>query len=622
MSKTNERPAAANSRKFIEEPHCENFVDDTDFLGDETAEAREPVVGEDEPAKPKVVWDETYRNILHLRLGDQRFIPWLQSKGYDRDSVTPQLIDEYDRCRIEAGRKKWAQHQPQAIVEKLDPESIDLEEWAIATEHWVYEEHRNAAEIPLERPRWEALLHRARARLKERQDEERQERRQLEISSLTPPAEPKVELFGKSILDLHKARSQTREELAAAWQEESREQRPEIKLTWNLYHENVGEMIDIAVRIKPRTPSLVDFCSVDIEDVKQALAHPDYASFQRFSAAIGQALDQAEADLAAALNPPPGSRPALKGWSFSDINENEGSAWLVPGLIPHGLTFLFGQPKSGKSLWMQKLSACIAGGVSFDGIDGLQHGRVLYVTRDIGASRQEVKKRLIKMLPRLGLSEDALNGKLNLVDEPFYLNDATSVDNLLLQNPGSFALVVIDSLFRCTLGSLSQDVVASAAVEGMDTISRATGAAVIAIHHEPRGGEHLFGSVALDAAYDAKVHVERGKDRNSVVVTVQELKNAPLPSSPLCYRIEEEFLAPVAGTNTVPAKPAEQTPSRHQEMLALLPDRWVTRKEGRTLVEHLLTGGPEARRKQWQRAVAAMKADGKIEVRKNSLRKT
>jgi hypothetical protein len=35
-----------------------------------------------------------------------------------------------------------------------------------------------------------------------------------------------------------------------------------------------------------------------------------------------------------------------------------------------------------------------------------------------------------------------------------------------------------------------------------------------------------------------------------------------------------------------------------------------------------LTGAEEARRKQWQRAVAAMKASGEIEVRTKRMRKT
>lgn len=291
-------------------------------------------------------------------------------------------------------------------------------------------------------------------------------------------------------------------------------------------------------------------------------------------------------------------------------------------MIPRGVTFVYGLPKSGKSLWMQKLSVCIAGDMPFDGIDGLEHGRVLYLTRDIGASRQEVKKRLMTISARLAVPESTLNGKLMLTDDPFHLDDPTSVDDLLLQNPGPFTLVVIDPLFRCVSGSLTQDGIASAVAEAFSKISRATGAAVVAIHHEPRGNEQLFGSIMLDATYHSKVHVARGKDRNSVIVTVQELKNAPISNEPFSYRLEEEFLAPVTGGDMSPAKTeAITTSSRHQEMLARFPTGWFSRKAGRKLVEDLLTGGPEARRKQWQRAIAAMKAAGDIEVKKNSMRK-
>ena len=79
-------------------------------------------------------------------------------------------------------------------------------------------------------------------------------------------------------------------------------------------------------------------------------------------------------------------------------------------------------------------------------------------------------------------------------------------------------------------------------------------------------------------------------------------------------------MAAVAGAAS--ATTPKLASSRHQEMLALLPAGWFTRKEGRKLVEPLLTGAEEARRKQWQRAVAAMKASGEIEVRTTRMRKT
>src|SRR5262249_30411687 len=156
------------------------------------------------------------------------------------------------------------------------------------------------------------------------------------------------------------------------WQDKFRELPPDVKLAWGLYHSDVGETLDESACVRLCTPVEADFAFIDVSSVKRGLADPEYKKFQHYSAAIEQALDQAEAELAVTLNPPPGFRPVLKGWSISEIDEDDGSVWPVPGVIPHGLTFVFGAPKSGKSLWVQKLSACIAGGVPFDGIDGLQ----------------------------------------------------------------------------------------------------------------------------------------------------------------------------------------------------------------------------------------------------------
>jgi AAA domain len=513
---------------------------------------------------------------------------------------------------------------PPPIVELIDPARIEEEVWKAGVDEWEREGH-DAGSVPLEPLRWDALLRRRRARLRATEimvEEEKQakaqleKRRQLLINSPKPPKQSDIALDGENICDAQNAYWKGREEFSEAWNSKYQELPDAVSTAWDLYHDAEG---DSEMCLRDRTPTANDLPD-DPTEVENGLADPEYQKFQRYSAAVLRRLERLEANLENALNPLPGSRPLLKGWSLDEIDENDGSVWPLPGFIPHGLTFVYGLPKGGKSLWMQKLSACIAGGAPFDGIEELEHGRVLYITRDIGASRQEVKKRLMKILQHLGLSEEALDGKLILTEDPFYLNDPASVDNLLAHNPGRFVLVVIDSLFRCVSGSLSQDVVASAAMDAIERISRATGAAVAVIHHEPRSGEHLFGSVMLDAAYDAKIHVERGKDRNSVIVTVQELKNAPVPDRPLTYRIEEEYLAAVTGAaSATTPKPAS---SRHQEMLALLPAGWFTRKEGRKQVEPLLTGAEEARRKQWQRAVAAMKASGEIEVSTKRMRKT
>ena len=599
-----------NSKDFIEDEQSDG-EDNTFVERDDTA-----FYAEDDAAD-----DKAFQKRLFCRLQNRKFVAWLERDGYGQNEVTPQMVDEFDEPQMNESRKRRAKSPPPPppppIVELIDPARMEEHEWNAGVDEWE-REGRDPGTVPQERPKWEALLGRRAARLKaERAKVQLENRRQFLIDSLKPPKQSGIALNGKSILDAQTAYQKGLEELSEAWESKYQELPRDVVAAWRLYHS--AEENEMYLRPRKSTPS--EF-PADPTTIKNGLADPEYQKFQRYSAAILQQLEQLEANLEHALNPPAGSRPPLKGWSLDEIDENDGSVWPVPRLIPHGLTFVYGLPKGGKSLWMQKLSACIAGGVPFDGIEELEHGRVLYITSDIGASRQEVKKRLMKILPHLGLSEDALDGKLILTDDPFYLNDPASVDNLLAHNPGRFVLVVIDSLFRCVSGSLSQDVVASAAVDAIARISRATGAGMVAIHHEPRSGEHLFGSVMLDAAYDAKIHVERGKERNSVIVAVQELKNAPVPDKPFTYRIEEEYLAAVAGAGAASATTPKLASSRHQEMLALLPAGWFTRKEGRKLVEPLLTGAEEARRKQWQRAVAAMKASGEIEVRTKRMRKT
>jgi hypothetical protein len=106
-----------------------------------------------------------------------------------------------------------------------------------------------------------------------------------------------------------------------------------------------------------------------------------------------------------------------------------------------------------------------------------------------------------------------------------------------------------------------------------------------------------------------------------VTVTVQEQKNAPIPHQPFTYRIEEEYFSPIASAGTARGTTSEPVSSRHQRILELLPAEWSTRKEARKLIEPLLSGNEEARRKQWTRAIAHLKTTGQIEVKRSGLRK-
>jgi hypothetical protein len=64
-------------------------------------------------------------------LQNTKFIAWLEREGYDRDAVTPQMVDEFDELQMEESRKRRAKSTPPPppIVEEVDAAKMDQDEW-------------------------------------------------------------------------------------------------------------------------------------------------------------------------------------------------------------------------------------------------------------------------------------------------------------------------------------------------------------------------------------------------------------------------------------------------------------------------------------------------------------
>jgi RecA-family ATPase len=239
---------------------------------------------------------------------------------------------------------------------------------------------------------------------------------------------------------------------------------------------------------------------------------------------------------------------------------------------------------------------------------------VLYVSLDPGANRKKVKPRLLEICKRMGANPQ---GNLRLVDTHLSLNEPASVASFLQKNPGEFALVVIDSLYKAvTPGSdLSQAGIMTPATDGMQEIADATGAAVVVVHHEGRGNlGHPYGSMFLEAALSSLVHVVRNEATGKVTAKVEAMKNGEARAAPFVYRLEGPYLESVNAPRdrksaTAPAV-AGDVP--HRDMLALIPTTATLIRDARKLIEHLLSGSDDARRKQWERIRADWVAAGLV----------
>ena len=238
------------------------------------------------------------------------------------DEVTPQIVDEEDIVRI---RPSHTNPAPASEVDQdhIEPDKMDIEEWDAGADEWMREGHDDLIKIPLDRPGWEALLRRRAARLKkekvEREKVRRENRRQEQINRLKPPQLDDAIVNAKAINEAQAAYEKGKEDLSEAWDTEYRTLPSVIQEAWNIYHQDFDDGY-WGFRIRTCTPAPEDFPD-DLTGIERALADPIYRKFRRYSTAVLQQIEELEANVERLLNPPPNSRPPLKGWSLEEIDE-------------------------------------------------------------------------------------------------------------------------------------------------------------------------------------------------------------------------------------------------------------------------------------------------------------
>lgn len=192
--------------------------------------------------------------------------------------------------------------------------------------------------------------------------------------------------------------------------------------------------------------------------------------------------------------------------------------WIVPGLIPVGLTALGGRPKLGKSMMALQLAIAKAGGGCFLG-QSLKPGAVLYLALEDNPLR--LKNRIVKM------------GPVDNIPITFHLSwnylPNGGLDDLQAEiNKNHYSLIIIDTISRL-LGRLDQ----------MDqgemnelfgklqsvAINNDIGLLLIDHHRKPSGFEKdpiddLFGSTGKSATIDTALGLYRERGKHGAILKV------------------------------------------------------------------------------------------------------
>lgn len=211
--------------------------------------------------------------------------------------------------------------------------------------------------------------------------------------------------------------------------------------------------------------------------------------------------------------------------------------WLVKGLISRGdLNLLSGPPGLGKSMLAMGLSVAVAEGhETFLGheLSGVLGGRVLYVDQE---NPDDV---IFHRLKRLGLTTAGMS-KIR-----YLWNQGIRLD----RNPHMFqeeaqdfepTLIVLDSLTRAhTQDENSAGAIAALFNDGIQPLARDTGAAVIIIHHDNKGGTPR-GSIDIQAAVDGGLQVRSAGEDNPGKFILKQIKSRrSLSGNELVVQIED-----------------------------------------------------------------------------------
>lgn len=360
----------------------------------------------------------------------------------------------------------------------------------------------------------------------------------------------------------------------------------------------------------------------NISEVLTGLRDPTFWQFRKFNEGVRRLIGLIGNPIDRAIVPPHNPHRPEVALDVDLIPHNPTmAAHIVPNIIPRGWTIPHGDASAGKSVWLIKGCLVIAdkNGATFEGLE-VEHGPVIYSTLDPSASRDEVRPDVIEIRARLGLQP---SGRFHLTDAPLILNEPSSVEHWLELNRARLPakVIVVDSLFSSTTGSLAQDTVAKGVRDGVVTLLRSCDA-VVTPHHDNKSGD-IFGSAYVTAMLASKIAVVRpalkdGRPGGHVTVTVERLKRADTYLK-LAYTLDGPFLS--LGDNA-DALGADAMPVRRPDILKLLPTTATPLGKARKLIEHKLTGTTvKSRSGEWKRLRDAWEAAGPVVVEGNTIRR-
>ena len=237
-------------------------------------------------------------------------------------------------------------------------------------------------------------------------------------------------------------------------------------------------------------------------------------------------------------------------------------------LFTNSLAWLSGKPGNGKSFVAIELACCVATGTPWHS-HGARKGKVLYV---IAEGVHGFAPRVDAWIRETGIYlED-----IRFLPIPVHLMRPLDVA-AFAQVLDDFkpALIIFDTQARVTVGAeenSSKDM--GQFVDALEQLRGRSGACILAVHHEPRTGENLRGSTALEGA--ATTILRASKEGDQVTVSSQKQKDV-VSAEPLVLTLEARDSSAVLVRAGAEARALSDSARKLLAVLAEFGDKWVSK---------------------------------------------
>jgi RecA-family ATPase len=200
--------------------------------------------------------------------------------------------------------------------------------------------------------------------------------------------------------------------------------------------------------------------------------------------------------------------------------------WVVPGLIPEGLTKIDGAPKLGKSWFTLHLATAVSCGGCFMGCIPVEQREVLYLALEDGERR--IKNRLLEQ-------GGQANNKLFVETAASWKGGIATLRAYLKEYPQT-GLVIVDTLFRFSpMTDTNSYADTYGPISAIQQIATETGIPIVSVHHTRKGAnsnrgeawaDEGMGSQGIAAAVDTQILLQRqdGKNEGSMRIRGRDVE--------------------------------------------------------------------------------------------------